>query len=37
MAALDAKSIRPLREGDAARIAAIESQMAALRSQLRKD
>lgn len=32
--ALDAKSIRALREGDAARVAALEAQAAALRAQL---
>jgi len=35
--ALDAKSIRPLREGDAVRVAALEQQAAALRLTLRKD
>jgi hypothetical protein len=35
--ALDAKSIRPLREGDAVRVAALEQQAAELRAQLRKD
>ena len=35
--AIDGKSIRALREGDAARIASLESQAAALRLQLRKD
>lgn len=34
---LDAKSIRPLREGDAARVTALEQQAAALRLTLRKD
>lgn len=33
---LDAKSIRPLREGDTVRVAAIEAQAAALRAQLMK-
>jgi hypothetical protein len=33
---LDAKSIRPLREGDTMRVTALESQAAALRLQLRK-
>lgn len=37
LASIDAKSIRALREGDAARIASLESQAAALRLQLRKD
>ena len=32
--AIDAKSIRALREGDAARVADLEAQAAALRSQL---
>lgn len=36
LAAIDAKSIRPLREGDAARVAMYEAEAAALRSQLRK-
>lgn len=35
--ALDAKSIRPLREGDTARVASLEQQAAALRLTLRKD
>lgn len=34
--AIDAKSIRPLREGDMARVIALEAQAAALRLQLRK-
>lgn len=34
--AIDAKSIRALREGDAARVADLEAQAAALRSQLVK-
>lgn len=33
--AIDAKSIRPIREGDAARIADLEAQAAALREELR--
>jgi len=33
---IDAKSIRPLREGDIARVAALEAQAAALRLQLMK-
>lgn len=36
LAAIDAKSIRPLREGDTARVAMYEAEAAALRSQLRK-
>lgn len=36
LAAIDAKSIRALREGDLARIAALEAQAAALRAQLMK-
>lgn len=36
LATIDSKSIRALREGDAVRIAALEAQAAALRSQLRK-
>ena len=35
LAALDAKSIRALREGDATRIASIEAQAEALREELR--
>ncbi len=34
LAAIDAKSIRALREGDTARIAALEAEAAALRAQL---
>jgi len=34
LAALDAKSIRPMREGDAARVAALEAQSAQLRAKL---
>ena len=34
LAALDAKSIRPLREGDAARISELDEQAAALRAEL---
>lgn len=34
--AIDAKSIRPLREGDSARVTALEVQAAALRLQLKK-
>ena len=34
LAAIDARSIRALREGDAARIAALEAEAAALRAQL---
>lgn len=34
--AIDAKSIRPLREGDTARVAMYEAEAAALRNQLRK-
>lgn len=37
LARIDAKSIRALREGDAARIADYEAQAAALRLQLRKE
>lgn len=33
--AIDAKSIRPIRDGDAARIAGLEAQAAALREELR--
>lgn len=33
---IDAKSIRPLREGDTARVTALEVQAAALRLQLKK-
>jgi hypothetical protein len=33
---LDRKTIRPLRDGDSARVAAIEQQCVALRAQLRK-
>jgi len=33
---IDAKSIRPLREGDIVRVAALEARAAALRAQLRK-
>lgn len=35
--ALDIKSVRPLREGDAVRVAAIEQECSVLRAQLRKD
>ena len=34
--ALDAKSVRPLREGDSIRVAQLEQQAAELRAQLRK-
>ena len=34
--AIDAKSIRPLREGDTARVGMLEQQAASLRLQLRK-
>ena len=37
LARIDAKSIRPLREGDAVRVADLEAQAAALRLQLRKE
>lgn len=37
LARIDAKSIRPLREGDTARVADLEAQAAALRAQLRKE
>lgn len=37
LARIDAKSIRPLREGDVDRVAALEAQAAALRVQLRKE
>lgn len=37
LALLDAKSIRPLREGDAERVADLEQQASALRAKLRKD
>lgn len=37
LAAIDAKSIRPLREGDGVRVAALEAEAAALRLKLRKD
>lgn len=33
--AIDSKSIRPIREGDAVRVAALEAQAAALREELR--
>lgn len=36
LAAIDSKSIRPLREGDGARVAALEAEAAALRAQLKK-
>lgn len=36
LAAIDAKTIRPLREGDTTRVAALEAQAAALRAQLMK-
>lgn len=36
LAAIDAKSIRPLRSGDAARVADLEAQAVTLRSQLKK-
>lgn len=36
LAAIDAKTIRPLREGDAARVAALDTEAAALRAQLMK-
>jgi len=36
LAELDAKSIRPLREGDAARVAALEEEAETLRAQLVK-
>lgn len=36
LAALDAKSIRPLREGDSARVTVLEVEAAALRLMLRK-
>ena len=36
LSALDAKSIRPLREGDAVRVAALDAQSAALRAELAK-
>lgn len=37
LARIDAKSIRPLREGDSARVADLEAQAAALRAKLRKE
>ena len=37
LALIDAKSIRPLREGDTERVATLEAQAAALRLQLRKE
>jgi len=36
LAAIDAKTIRPLREGDTARVASLDAQAAALRAQLIK-
>lgn len=36
LAEIDAKSIRPLREGETARVAELAEQAAALRAQLRK-
>lgn len=35
--AIDAKSVRPLREGDAVRVAALETEAEALRARLVKD
>lgn len=37
LAAIDAKTIRPLREGDTARVAALDAEAASLRAQLIKD
>lgn len=37
LAEIDAKSIRPLREGETERVAELAQQAAALRAQLRKD